>query len=141
MALIRFFVYASMLSGEPHHAELAGAKPSGTLRTAAGYALVELPTMAGLVRSREGSVAGEVYELERKVFLEVMKQARHPGLFQLMRIKLEDGTEVETLALTEDQARGKRRIANGDYRARFAPRGAAVEVAPFVRWARTRSHR
>jgi gamma-glutamylcyclotransferase (GGCT)/AIG2-like uncharacterized protein YtfP len=91
---MRFFVYASMLTGEPHHAELAGAKPVAALRTEAGYALVELPTMAGLVRSREGSVLGEVYELERKVFLEIMKQARHPGLFQLARVKLEDGTEI-----------------------------------------------
>ena len=138
---MRFFVYSSMLSGEPHHAELAGAKPVASLRTEAGYALVELPTMAGLVRSRDGSVLGEVYELERKVFLEIMKQARHPGLFQLARVKLEDGTEAETLTLSEDQARGKRRIAQGDYKARFAPRAAAGEVAPFVRWARGRFDR
>lgn len=141
MSVVRFFVYASQLTGEPHHVELRGAKPVATLRTEPGYALVELPTMAGLVKSRDGSVLGEVYDLDRAVFLSVMKQARHPGLFVLTAIKLEDGTEAQTLALGEDQARGKRRIANGDYKGRFAPRAPAGEVAPFVRWARSRFDR
>lgn len=141
MTVLRFFVYGSMRQGEPNHRELGGAKLVATLRTAPGYALVELPTMAGLVPSRDGSVVGEVYELPRAVFLEIMKQVRHPGLFRLQRVKLEDGSEAETLALAEEQARGKRRIAQGDYRARFAPRAGLPEPAPFVRWARSRTVR
>ncbi|MFO0555888.1 MAG: gamma-glutamylcyclotransferase family protein [Polyangiaceae bacterium] len=137
----RFFVYGTARHGEPNHAALvaAGARPvksAGEVsRTAAGYSLVEVGPFAALVEEGAGVVVGEVYELARAGFFPLLRALDPRGIFQLGRVRLEDGTTVESLVLAVDQARGKRRIRGGDWRARFQPlpRQPGLRNAPPVR--------
>lgn len=140
MATTRVFVYGTMLGGEPNHADLDGAPCLGPRRTRAGYALVELAAIAGLVEEGSGSVGGELYEVEPATLMKLARQARHPGLFQLRPVDLEDGTRAESLLLEPAQARGKRRVRGGDWRGRFARHapGALHEAGALVTWARKR---
>jgi gamma-glutamylcyclotransferase (GGCT)/AIG2-like uncharacterized protein YtfP len=137
---MRFFVYGTMMVGEPHHATLLGAVPMGELRTTTGYSLVELGALAALVGEGAGSVVGELYDLDPDAVRSVMKQSEHPGLFHLGAVRLADGSSAESFLLLPDQVRGKRRVKDGDWRARFGGRkaGELSPAGPFVRWSRTR---
>lgn len=138
---MRFFVYATMMEGEPHHATLLGAKPLANARTTTGYSLVELGALGALVEGGAGSVAGEIYELDPEAVRSVMRQPDHPGLFSLATVKLADGSSAEAFVLHPDQVRGKRRVKEGDWKARFGgrkPGELSPTAGPFVRWSRTR---
>jgi gamma-glutamylcyclotransferase (GGCT)/AIG2-like uncharacterized protein YtfP len=137
---MRFFVYGTMMTGEQHHATLLGANPISTLRTAPGYSIVELGALAALIEEGSGSVVGELYDLDPAAVKAVMQQPEHPGLFQLARVRLADGSTAEAFILHVDQVRGKRRVREGDWRARFGGKkpGELSPAGPFVRWSRTR---
>jgi gamma-glutamylcyclotransferase (GGCT)/AIG2-like uncharacterized protein YtfP len=135
---VRFFVYATLLSGEPGHTPLIGQTPTPA-KTAEGYTIVEIGPLAGLVEEGGASVVGELYELEREPFMNVTGQASYAGLFQLKPVRLDDGTTAEALFLSTDQARGKRRIKGGDWRARFGGGPGGLAAGPLVSWARTRN--
>ena len=139
----RLFVYGTLLPGEPDHALLAGAEALGPARTAQGFALVELPTLAGLVAEGAGVVVGEVFVLDPQILRGCDVKREIGRLFQRRRIALADGTEADTYLLEPDQVRGKRRVKDGDWRARFAAKkpGDRAEAGPFVRWARGRYDR
>lgn len=135
---VRFFVYATLLEGEPGHTPLMGHAPTAA-KTAAGYTIVEIGPLAGLVEEGSATVLGEIYDLEREAFINVTGQASHAGLFQLMPVRLDDGTTAEALFLSVDQARGKRRIKGGDWRARFGNGPGGLAAGPLVSWARSRN--
>jgi gamma-glutamylcyclotransferase (GGCT)/AIG2-like uncharacterized protein YtfP len=135
---VRFFVYATLLEGEPGHTPLIGHTPT-PVQTAAGYTIVEIGPLAGLVEEGTANVVGELYELEREPFMNVTGQASHAGLFQLKPVRLDDGSTAESLFLSVDQARGKRRIKGGDWRARFGNGPGGLSAGPLVSWARTRN--
>jgi len=61
-----------------------------------------------------------------------------PILFQRSSIRLADGALVEAYVMTAEQVRGKRRLAAGDWRKRFAPPVERRAGGAFVKWARTR---
>ena len=61
-----------------------------------------------------------------------------PILFQRFSVPLADGTLVETYGMTADQTRGKRRLAQGDWRKRFAPAVPHRAGGPLVKWAKAR---
>ncbi len=134
---VRFFACGTLLSGENHHARLGGAPSMATLRTRAGYSLIEVGALAALVEEGDGTVVGELYELDAPIFQRVAKQEDHPGLFQLRPVHLEDGTSAESFFLGADQVRGKRRIHRGDFRSRFKKDGDR-DPGPYVRWLRNR---
>lgn len=134
---IRFFVYGTMLSGEPHHDRLRGAALVGPAKTRATYSLVEMNALAALVAGGTESVVGEVYTLLPEQLRELGAQRHHPGLYRVGPVALDDGSTAEAYLLDPDQVRGKRKIQGGDWRARFAARNKP-EPTPFARWLRTR---
>lgn len=134
---IRFFVYGTMLVGEPHHERLGGATPTGTARTRPSYSLVEVNALAALVPGGTESVVGEVYALSPEQLREIGAQRHHPGLYRVGPVALDDGTTAEAYFLEPEQVRGKRKIQGGDWKARFVARNKP-DAGPFVRWARTR---
>lgn len=134
---VRVFVYGTQLRGEPHHGALAQleAKPG---KTAEGYSLVELGPLAALVEEGRGVVVGELYDLDRDALMALTRDHAHAGLFLLGPVRLDDGTSAETLLLSVDRARGKRRIKGGDWRLRFGGGPGGLPAGPLVSWARRR---
>ena len=134
----RMFLYGTMLPGERDHALLANSEPLGPALTEALYQLVELNVYAALVPDGKVAVHGELYalDLETRRKLDVSRQV--PILFQRAKIRLADGSEAETYLMSADQVRGKRRLAHGDWRKRFAPTVDRSAPGQLVSWARNR---
>jgi gamma-glutamylaminecyclotransferase len=138
---LRLFVYGTLLSGERDHGLLAGATFVGPVRTVPEFALVDLVVYPALVAPGRVAIVGELYLVSKKhrFTLDVKKEC--PVLFHRRTVRLEDG-EAEAYAMRDEQARGKRRIANGDWKNRFAPKTYAygrVSPSPLARGARRRT--
>lgn len=127
-----------MLPGERDHALLGSSVLIGPALTEPTFQLVELNVYAALIPDGRGAVHGELYavDLETRRRIDVVRQV--PILFQRVPIRLADGNEVETYAMTADQVRGKRRLAHGDWRRRFQPTVGRLASGPMTAWMRTR---
>ena len=134
----RMFFYGMLLPGERDHVLLASAELLGPAVTEPLYQLVELNVYAALVPDGKVAVHGQLYavDLETRRQIDVSRQV--PILFQRTKIRLADGSEAETYLMTADQVRGKRRLAHGDWRQRFAPAVERRAPGQLVSWARTR---
>lgn len=132
------FFYGTLLPGERDHAFLATSELIGPAVTEAHYQLVELNVYAALVPDGKVAVHGELYavDLETRRQIDVSRQV--PILFQRAKIRLADGSDAETYLMTTDQVRGKRRLAHGDWRKRFAPTLDRQTPGQLVSWARNR---
>jgi gamma-glutamylcyclotransferase (GGCT)/AIG2-like uncharacterized protein YtfP len=110
------------------------------MRTATGYTLIELVGLAALIEGGEGSVAGELYSVQGELLQALIRQPEHPALFNLRPVRLEDGSSAEAFFLDADQVRGKRRVRDGDWKARFGGKkpGELHTAGRFVTWARDR---
>jgi gamma-glutamylcyclotransferase (GGCT)/AIG2-like uncharacterized protein YtfP len=135
------FVYGRLLRGEPGHGLLEGSELVGPTRTAAQYSLFELSGFPALVRAGDMAVAGELYRISREIRLQLDLYQEHPRLFVRETICLEHGDPAESYLMRAEQVRMRRRLPNGDWRARFAPRATGIPESPWRRWARERSHR
>jgi gamma-glutamylaminecyclotransferase len=134
----RLFVYDSLLAGEPDHELLAGARALGPLTTRAEFQLVDLGPYAAIVRAGSTSIVGELYALDAMVLARIDVKREVPILFRRESIELSDGTRADTYLMPPDQVRGRRRLARGDWRNRFAPSTPRVSPGPFVSWAKSR---
>jgi gamma-glutamylcyclotransferase (GGCT)/AIG2-like uncharacterized protein YtfP len=132
------FFYGTMLPGERDHALLESAQSLGPALTEPLYQLVELNVYAALIPDGKVAVHGELYavDLEARRQIDVKRQV--PILFQRAKIRLADGSDAETYLMTADQVRGKRRLAHGDWRKRFAPTVDRTAPGQFVNWTRSR---
>jgi gamma-glutamylaminecyclotransferase len=132
------FVYGTLLSGEREHARLGGSECLGEARTEPIFHLVDLGVYPAMVLGGTTAVSGELYQVDANTLRELDVYEEVPVLFQRVRVELENGALADTYVMEPDQARGKRRIAHGDWRKRMAP-----EVRPhdgvWARWARRRS--
>lgn len=119
---LRLFVYGTEMSGEREHSLLEGAELIGEVRTTPAYTLVDLGPYAALLGRGTASVAGELYRIDRKLRFRLDVKREVPVLFHRITVTLSDGTHAEAYAMKDEQVRGKRRLAHGDWRQRFAPR-------------------
>ena len=135
----RLFFYGTLLPGERDHAFLAAAELIGPAITEPRFQLVELNVYAALIPDGAVAVHGELYavDLQTRRAIDVARQV--PILFQRETIRLADGSEAETYLMMPDQVRGKRRLAHGDWRKRFAQPVARRAGGAFVNWTRTRA--
>ena len=140
MTAIRLFAYGSLMKGEPNHPLVVTAEYAGNSRTLPAFKLVDLGPYAALVAGGTLAVDGEVYLVDAKQRFAIDVKHECPVLFQRVTIALEDGSQAETYVMREDQVRGRRRLVNGDWRKRFAPR-PRPEPSAFVRAARDRFKR
>jgi gamma-glutamylcyclotransferase (GGCT)/AIG2-like uncharacterized protein YtfP len=136
----RLFVYGTLLEGEPDHGLLGGSRSLGPVATAAGYRLVELGPLAGMLEGGDELVHGELYEVVYDTLAACDKLRDHPRLFHRKTVKLADGSAAESYLMHPDQVRGRRRVRGGDWRSRFGARraGELSEPGPFVSWTRAR---
>ncbi len=138
---IRLFVYGSLLPGERDAALLAAARHLGPARTQASYKLADLGVYPALIEGGAVSVAGELYVIDKKQRFAIDTLKECPVLFQRGVVTLEDGSQAEAYFMKEEQVRGKRRLAHGDWRQRFAPRSRTAAGGPLVSWAKGRFER
>jgi gamma-glutamylcyclotransferase (GGCT)/AIG2-like uncharacterized protein YtfP len=135
---VLLFAYGSLLPGERDHELLAGATHIGAVRTKPGYKLVDLGVYPALLVGGDVSVAGELYRIDKKHRFNIDVRKECPVLFHRTTVTLEDGSEAEAYVMHEEQVRGKRRIAIGDWRRRFEPRPRVDQAGALTRWARNR---
>jgi gamma-glutamylaminecyclotransferase len=131
------FVYGTLMSGEPEHARLAGARPLGPAATGPAFDLVDLGVEPALVPGGTTRVVGELYALSPAQLAPVDVHHGHPLRYRRGAITLDDGRVVEAHQLSPDQTRGRRRLRGGDWKARLAPASATEERA-WSRFARDR---
>lgn len=135
------FVCDALLSGEPDHGLLAGARPLGAARTEPGHQIVDLGQTGALVRGGHGDVAGELYAVDRVTLAAIDVRRGHPLTHQRGPIRLSDGRTAEAYFVRDDQARGRRRVRSGDWRGRFAAPRGGTDGGPIAGWARDRFRR
>jgi gamma-glutamylcyclotransferase (GGCT)/AIG2-like uncharacterized protein YtfP len=126
-----------MLSGEPENSLLRGASKVRVAKTEAAFQLVDLGAFGALVQGGDGAVLGEIYDVDRGTFAAIDVHRQVPILFQRCAVRLDDGSLADAYLLTPDQVRGRRRIASGDWRKRFAPPTSPL-TRPWSEWARAR---
>lgn len=134
----RIFVYGTCLPGERDHALLAGAELVASALTEPLYQLVDLGVYAALIPDGKVAVHGEIYALtpELRRALDVARQV--PFLFQPSPVQLANGERVDAYVMAPEPVRGKRRLAHGNWKRRFAPAVPARAGGPLVAWAKRR---
>ena len=135
---IRLFVYGTLLAGQRNHPPLAQGKALGPITTAPSFQLVDLGSEAALIAGGSVAVRGELYLVEITTLAAIDVLMQVPLLFRRERVVLADGSEAQAHLLTQDQVRGRRRLASGDWcNPRGAP-GGLRPAGPFVSWSRKR---
>lgn len=86
----RLFVYGTLRAGHVAHGMLQGARFLGS-RGAPGFRLVDLGEYPAIVPG-EGTVAGELYEVDDATLEAIDQYEGHPTLFERVAILLDDGT-------------------------------------------------
>lgn len=97
---LRLFVYGTLRAGEPAHALLRGAALLRRCRTAPGWTKVELDAYPALVPG-EGTVEGELYEVDAATLAALDEYEGHPDLFVRVTVVLDDGTSAQAYRKTE----------------------------------------
>jgi gamma-glutamylcyclotransferase (GGCT)/AIG2-like uncharacterized protein YtfP len=132
------FVYDGLMSGQPEHARLAGARAVGPAKTEPCFDLVDLGAQVALALGGTTAVEGEVYALAPALLATIDVFKGHPVVHKRRRVRLDDGREVEAYTLDADQARGRRRIRSGSFRAHATPAAPPPRDHAWSRWARGR---
>jgi gamma-glutamylaminecyclotransferase len=122
---VRIFVYGTLLRGERYHDVLGGAALVSVGRTAPGFQLVDLGEYPALVRGGEGSVVGEVYDVDDATLAALDQLEDHPRLYQRTSLVLAVGGvggAVEAYLLSAERAAGLPTIESGSWRERASRR-------------------
>ena len=112
------FVYGSLMRGEPANRLLEGARFVAESSTAPGFALVDFGDWPGMLREGDGAVRGELYAIPEALVPTLDRYEDHPAVFLRQEIDLADGTRAEAYLIRAESARGRPRIASGDWRLR-----------------------
>jgi gamma-glutamylcyclotransferase (GGCT)/AIG2-like uncharacterized protein YtfP len=135
---VLLFVYGLELEGERDHDLLGGSELVGVLRTLPRYTLVDLGVYPSLIEGGTCSVVGELYRADKQVRFALDVKKECPVLFRRGNVELEGGVSAEAYFMREEQVRGKRRLKQGSWKERFAPRPRADVGGPIVSYARKR---
>jgi gamma-glutamylaminecyclotransferase len=132
------FVYDTLREGEPLHAQLGESRFIAVASTLPTFSLVDLGPCAALLRGGSTAVVGELYlvSLQTRRQLDVERQV--PLLFQREKVQLADGSEAESYVLPAEKARGRRRLAQGDWKKRFTRPINPNAGGAWVAWSRGR---
>ncbi len=103
--------------------------------TEAAFHLVDLGAYGALVPGGNTAVHGELYVVDRATGISLDVRREVPILFHRCVIRLGDGSVAEAHLLSPDQVRGRRRVASGDWRKRFAS-PVSHTAHPWTAWAR-----
>lgn len=98
---LTIFVYGSLKRGFGNHGvmERAGGRFIGEAQTEAGFTMYSLGGFPGVIRTGEGSVKGELYEVPVTGLPGLDMLEGHPNFYRRETIRLESGQEVLTYLL------------------------------------------
>lgn len=98
----KIFVYGSLRRDGALHDYLTSSTFLSEKKTKKGFTLFSLGPFPAMVKSGEGVVIGEVYEVN-KLTLSILDQVEgHPDFYIRSPILLEDGEQVEAYLLPEE---------------------------------------
>jgi gamma-glutamylcyclotransferase (GGCT)/AIG2-like uncharacterized protein YtfP len=112
----RTFVYGTLLSGEPNHAQLGGARLLGPARTESRYMLVSLGPYPALLEGGTTSVVGEVYEVDDDLLAALDRFEGRPHLYQRTLVQLVGGESAHGYVLARAAQPRYPVIKGGDWR-------------------------
>lgn len=118
----RLFVYGTLMRAGCNHGLLGGAPFEGEVCTARGFSLVDLGAYPGMICGGEGTVEGELFEVDRTVLARLDRFEGHPHLFRRSRVGLAGGGEAFAYVLDGAHAEGLPGIpADSEGAARWVP--------------------
>ena len=126
----RVFVYGTLLSGEPNHRVLTGARFLGPARTVPAFELASLGPYPALVPGGDVAVVGELYEVDDAGLARLDWLEGYPELYDRQEIALTDGTRAIAYLQRPAQAEGLPRIGSGDWREARRAGAMARETGP-----------
>jgi gamma-glutamylaminecyclotransferase len=113
---VNVFVYGTLLSGEPNHARLRGARLVAATRTEPRYTLVSLGPYPALIEGGTTSVTGEVYDVDVELLSALDRFEGVPGLYRRTAIHLLGGGVAQAYALAGVGGKRAALIPGGDWR-------------------------
>lgn len=121
-ALVVVFAYSSLLRGERDHELMHRATLLRKTTTAPGFRLVDLGPYGAMIAGGDQVVVGELWELDRETLRAIDVRKEVPVLFERTQITTHDDTLAETYVMPWDRVVGRKRLAMGDWKQRFAPK-------------------
>jgi gamma-glutamylcyclotransferase (GGCT)/AIG2-like uncharacterized protein YtfP len=116
------FAYSSLLRGERDHDLMHRATLLRKTTTPQGYRLVDLGPYGAMIAGGDQVVVGELWELDRETLRAIDVRKEVPVLFERTQITTPDGALAETYVMPWDRVVGRKRLAIGDWKQRFAPK-------------------
>src|SRR3954462_14307849 len=93
---LELFVYGTLMKGEHHHAELAGAEFLGPVETESGFELLLIDYYPALLRGGSGKVRGELDRVDAVTLKRLDELEEVPHYYVRESIVLADGRSVDT---------------------------------------------
>jgi gamma-glutamylcyclotransferase (GGCT)/AIG2-like uncharacterized protein YtfP len=116
-AVAPLFVYGSLMSGETHAPELAGAEFLGVVRTAPSYTLISLGRYPGMLSGGQTAVSGELYDVAAPHLTALDVFEEHPDVYCRQDVTLADGRPAQAYLLVQPPSTAPV-IPGGDWRRR-----------------------
>lgn|GEM_PF-1141317 len=99
----RVFVYGTLLSGEPNHNLLHGARLVGPARTRPRFTLHDYGPFPALASGGKHAVEGEVYEVDAPMLAELDRLESHPRFYRRTPITLDDVGRLEAYLFPKER--------------------------------------
>ncbi|NRD68041.1 gamma-glutamylcyclotransferase [Corallococcus exiguus] len=112
----RIFAYGTLLSGEPNHRLLRGARLIGPARTQPRFSLYDYGPFPTLASGGRHAVAGELYEVDALMLAALDRLEGHPHFYQRSPIALDGAGRVEAYLFPKGRLAGRPIIESGCWR-------------------------
>ncbi|MBZ4329704.1 gamma-glutamylcyclotransferase [Myxococcus sp. MISCRS1] len=112
----RVFVYGTLLSGEPNHRLLRGARLIGPARTRPRFTLHDYGPFPALASGGKHAIEGEVYEVDALMLAALDRLEGHPRFYERTPIALDGAGRVEAYLFPKGRLAGRPIIESGCWR-------------------------
>jgi len=115
---LTLFVYGTLMRGEHHHDQLAGAQFLGMAATEASFDLVLVDYYPALLRGGQSQVLGELYGVDAPTLQRLDQLEEVPHYYVREGVRLADGRSVDSYVLPRDRLTSFAPIPTGSFRSR-----------------------
>jgi gamma-glutamylaminecyclotransferase len=111
---MRLFVYGTLRRGEAGHGLLRGARLLGEAKTEPEFTLLDMGEWPAVVEGGRTAVAGELYEVDEALLLELDRYEDVPDLYLRVE-RVVGGAPALIYVLRAEHGRGRLEISSGDW--------------------------